>query len=29
MNYKYYGRFIISDFTSSEFNDAMGALSRA
>ena len=27
MNYKYYGRFIISDFTSSEFNDAMGALS--
>ena len=29
MNYKYYGRFIISDFTSKEFNDAMGALSRA
>ena len=29
MNYKYYGRFIVSDFTSKEFNDAMGALSRA
>ena len=29
MNYKYYGRFIVSDFTSSEFEDAMGALSRA
>lgn len=28
MNYKYYNRFIVSDFTSSEFNDAMGALSR-
>lgn len=28
MNYKYYGRFIVSDFTSSEFNDAMGALLR-
>lgn len=29
MNYRYYGRFIVSDFTSSEFNDAMGAFSRA
>ncbi|MEG0304490.1 MAG: hypothetical protein RR576_10105 [Oscillospiraceae bacterium] len=29
MNKQYYGRFIVSDFTSSEFNDAMGALSRA
>lgn len=29
MNYKYYGRFIVSDFTSSEFEDAIGALSRA
>lgn len=28
MNYQYYGRFIISDFTSSEFNDAMGAFAR-
>ena len=26
MNYKYYGRFIVSDFTSKEFNDAYGAL---
>lgn len=29
MNAKYYGRFIVSDFTSREFEDAMGALSRA
>ncbi len=28
-NYKHYGRFIISDFTSSEFEDAVGALIRA
>lgn len=28
MNYHHYGRFIVSDFTSSEFNDAMGAMSR-
>lgn len=28
MNDQYYGRFIVSDFTSSEFNDAMGAMSR-
>lgn len=28
MNYKYYGRFIISDFTSSDFQDAYGALTR-
>lgn len=26
MNYKYYGRFIVSDFTSSEFKQAYGAL---
>lgn len=26
MNYKYYGRFIVSDFTSKEFKDAYGAL---
>lgn len=26
MNYKYYGRFIVSDFTSSEFKSAYGAL---
>ncbi len=29
MNYKTYGRFIVSDFTSSEFEDAVGALIRA
>ncbi len=29
MNQKVYGRFIVSDFTSSEFSDAMGALARA
>lgn len=29
MNARYYGRFIVSDFTSREFEDAMGALSRA
>lgn len=29
MNFMHYGRFIISDFTSKEFSDAMGALSRA
>ncbi len=28
MNYKYYGRFIISDFSGAEFEDAMGALMR-
>lgn len=28
MNFLHYGRFVISDFTSGEFNDAMGALSR-
>ncbi|MEG1269302.1 MAG: hypothetical protein RSD35_08625 [Oscillospiraceae bacterium] len=27
-NYSYYGRFIISDFTSSEFKDAYGAITR-
>ncbi len=26
MNYQYYGRFIISDFTSSEFSSAIGAM---
>ncbi len=29
MNYRHYGRFIVSDFTSSEFEDAVGALVRA
>ncbi|MEG0804537.1 MAG: hypothetical protein RSF90_06240, partial [Pygmaiobacter sp.] len=29
MNAQYYGRFIVSDFTSSEFEDAMGAMARA
>ncbi len=28
-NLKFYGRAIVSDYTSKEFNDAMGALSRA
>ncbi|MDO4566533.1 MAG: hypothetical protein Q4B42_04310, partial [Oscillospiraceae bacterium] len=28
-NYTHYGRFIVSDFTSSEFEDAIGALVRA
>lgn len=28
MNQKYYGRFIISDFTSTEFEDAVGAMLR-
>ncbi len=28
MNYKHYERFIVSDYTSVEFNDAMGALMR-
>lgn len=28
INQQYYGRFILSDFTSSEFNDAYGALTR-
>ena len=28
-NYAHYGRFIVSDFTASEFQNAMGALSRA
>lgn len=28
MNYKYYGRFIVSDFSEGEFADAMGALTR-
>lgn len=28
MNQAHYGRFIVSDFTSKEFNDAMGALTR-
>ncbi len=28
MNYLYYGRFIVSDFTSHEFADAYGALTR-
>ena len=28
MNNAYYGRFIVSDFTSKEFEDVMGALSR-
>ena len=29
MNQMYYGRFVVSDYTSSEFYDAMGALIRA
>ena len=29
MNAHFYGRFIVSDYTSREFEDAMGALSRA
>ncbi|MEG0832575.1 MAG: hypothetical protein RSE36_02175 [Oscillospiraceae bacterium] len=29
VNYAYYGRFIVSDFTSREFNDAVGAMIRA
>lgn len=29
MNEQYYGRFVVSDFTSAEFEDAMGAMSRA
>ncbi len=29
MNYKYYGRFVISDYTSKEFKDAISALVRA
>ena len=28
MNYRYYGRFIVSDFSQGEFADAMGALTR-
>ncbi len=28
LNYNYYGRFIVSDFTSTEFNDACGAFMR-
>ena len=28
MNYRHYGRFIVSDFTSSEFQDAVGAMTR-
>lgn len=28
MNYRYYGRFIISDFSSGEFADAYGAMTR-
>ena len=28
LNQKYYGRFVVSDFTSSEFKDAYGALTR-
>ncbi len=28
MNYHYYGRFIVSDFSEGEFADAMGALTR-
>ena len=29
MNYKYYGRFVISDYTSAEFKEAVGLMVRA